>query len=302
MRILITGVNGFLGREIAGSYLKTENVEITGIARDDGDLPIVYYNVDVLDMNEIEKVFKKQSFDVVIHLAALTAHSQIVDNKFNSLNINMVGTQNLLSAFNQYCNDALFVYASTGKVYGDTNENPITEHASVKPMNVLGKSKYITERLIDFYAQPNNKYLIARIFNIYGGEQKDNFIVPTIIRQLQQGNILSLGNITDKRDYLYIKDFVSALIGCIEQKEKLKNVEIINIGSGIPTSVQDIIDIFSQILKKDIQVKLDPSKLRTDEKSVECCDNTKLKQLSGWHMHYTLEAAIDEICREKGLK
>lgn len=302
MNILITGVNGFLGREITCKYLKKGNIKISGIARNSGDLPITYHEANILDMDRIENAFKEQAFDVVVHLAALTAHNQIVDNKFEALRINMTGTRNLLTAFNKYCNNALFVYASTGKVYGDTDQLPITEQALVKPMNALGKSKYITERLIDFYAQPNNKYLITRVFNIYGGRQKENFIVPTIIRQLKQGDTLTLGNINDKRDYLYIKDFINALTACIDRKDALSNLEVVNIGSGIPISAQDIINVFSRELQRDLQVITDPAKFRNDEKTEEYCDNSKLKQITGWQMEYTLEAAIGEICKETGLK
>ena len=302
MKVLITGINGFLGRAIAEEYLKRQNVEVTGIARSRGNLPVTYYCVDILNGDGVEAVFRKGPYDVVIHLAALTAHEQIVDNKFAALDINLNGTRNILAAFNKYCRGGLFVYASTGKVYGDTNEMPITEKAVTYPTNILGKSKLITERLIDFYVQPNHKYLIARIFNIYGGDQKENFVVPTILKQLVTGSSLTLGSLTDQRDYLYIRDFTEAMVKCIDHCDRLEQFEILNFGSGVPQSVGDIVSAFEKSLGIQIFVTSDMKKMRRDEMPVEYCDNTKLRRLAGWEMTYTLETAIDEICREKGLK
>ncbi len=302
MRVLVTGANGFLGRAVIHRLLLRGDMEVIGISRSNTDLPIRCYTLDILKAGKVEQVFQKHIFDVVIHLAALTAHSQIVDNKFEALDINLTGTKNLLQAFNAHCKNALFVYASTGKVYGVAEAVPITENTFPKPMNILGKSKYITEKVIDFYAQPDNQYLITRIFNIYGGRQKENFIVPTIVKQLKEGKQLHLGNITDQRDYLYVDDFVNAFVGCIDAKEQLGNFEIINIGSGIPTSVGDIIHAFERCLDIGIQIESDPGKFRKDEMPVEYCDNSKLKKLTGWNPQYSLDTAIDRICKEAGLK
>lgn len=301
MKVLITGINGFLGRELVDWLKYKEGIELFGMARTKAELPLKYIEADILDKNLVQNAFRKYHFDIVIHLAAITAHDQIVENQYETLNINVNGTKNLLQAFNKYCKNALFVYASTGKVYGDTNETPISEEALTKPMNILGKSKYITERIVDFYAEPNNKYLITKIFNIFGGKQKDNFIVPTIINQLKHGTILNLGNITDQRDYLYIKDFIDAFWKCIEHKDELKQVEIINIGSGIAASVHDIICAFEKYLGIKITVQTDKCKLRNDEKPLECCNNTKLKKLTGWYMRYSFEDALKEICEEQGI-
>lgn len=302
MRVLITGVNGFFGKAITEEYLDRGDVEVVGIAREKGGLPIRYHLADVLDSEAVADAFRGQPFDVVVHLAALTAHSQIVDNKYEALDINMSGTRNLLAAFNQHCPEGLFVYASSGKVYGETDEMPITERAVTNPTNVLGKSKLIAERLIDFYAQPGHKYLIARIFNIYGGDQKDNFVVPTIVRQLKEGNILMMGNLTDQRDYLYIKDFIKAMVGCIGHRDRLGQFEVVNIGSGVPISVRDIIGAFEGSLGIHIDVRQDAAKFRNDETLQEYCDNSRLRELADWVPQYTLASAIDEICREEGLK
>ena len=297
MNILITGASGFIGTGLIRLLREEPNINLFALSRNkvkSNYSEVKFVQGDILDSGIIESLFAQTKFDAVIHLAAITAHSEIVDNRFKTFDINLKGTENLLKAFNKYCNKAVFFYASTGKVYGKTNEMPITERAFANPMNVLGKTKYITEKVIDFYAQPQNKYVIGRIFNVYGEYQKDNFIVPTILKQLDNEKLI-LGNLTDKRDYIYIEDLLHAIKACILKKEKCSNVEYINIGSGIPVSVEDILQEIESIIGKKLFVISDKEKFRMDETSVEYCDNTKLRELMGWSQSYSLHDGLEKV-------
>ncbi len=227
MKILITGASGFIGRSIIKNWVDNPDFSIFSLSRDDEFCPngVTTLVGDVLDMASLEAVFSLHEFDIVIHLAAITAHKDIVDNKYSTLATNLQGTMNVLDCFNRYCKNAQFIYTSTGKVYGNTNEMPISEKAQVNPTNILGKSKYIAERLVDFYAIPENKYLICRIFNIFGENQKKSFVIPTILEQIKEGHDLVLGNLEDKRDYLYVDDLVSGIQSCIYHKDDFANVD-----------------------------------------------------------------------------
>lgn len=303
MRVLITGINGFIGRALSAKLSELPDTEVFGLSRSGTPVPgVECFPADILSADEVNRLFSEQQFDVVCHLAALTAHSDIVDNKYGTLDINLTGTRNILTAFNRYCKNALFVYTSTGKVYGKTNEMPITENAVTNPTNILGKSKLITERLVDFYAEPGNSYLILRIFNIYGAKQRQDFIVPTIISQIKQSGCLTLGSLDDKRDYLYIDDLIAALSACIVRKEAFRSqVTYLNIGSGEPASVSDIIDEFENILGRPLHVMTDKSRMRNDETPVEYCDNSLITSLTGWKPEYDLHAGIYACCRDAGL-
>lgn len=305
MKVLITGAGGFIGQHLMEQLILDESNEIVAISKRalDYNNRVKSYICDVLNEEALQKIFREHLFQVVIHLAALTAHNQIINNRFETLEINLKGTEIILKCFNRYCRNALFLYTSTGKVYGKTNEMPITEQAYTNPTTVLGKSKLITERLIDFYAvESTNKYLVARIFNIYGGNQKDNFVVPTILNQLKSGYTLQLGNLFDKRDYLYIDDFVKAIEKLINVHEKLQHFDIVNVGSGVASSVEDIVNILKQILHQQIEVSVAQEKLRGDETPIEYCDNSKLKALTDWQAKYDLYDGLMEVCIEKGLR
>lgn len=302
MKILITGANGFIGKQLIKEFRALEEIELYGLSRKKvNSKEIIYINGDVLDLEFLEKIFANHKFDVVIHLAAITAHDEIVNNRFQTLFTNLNGTRNLLEAFNKYCDNSLFFYSSTGKVYGKTCEMPITEEATTCPTNILGKTKDITEKLIDFYTVPKNQYLIARIFNIFGEQQKSNFLLPTIINQLNNDKIY-LGNVDDRRDYLYIEDLSKAIVACVKNRSRFSNLDYVNIGSGEAHSVKDILRELEVIVGHKIEIDIDKSKLRTDETDIEYCDNRKLIALTGWKNENTLAMGLQKTCEREGVR
>ncbi len=301
MKILITGAGGFIGRNLVDKFGTREDIQVMGTTHKKVQLGIPSCVLDVLDEESIQRIFQRDRFDVVIHLAALTAHDQIVDNKYEALQLNLKGTRNILESFNKYSKGALFIYASTGKVYGNVKTYPINEEMRTSPTNTLGKSKLITERLIDFYAEEGNQYMITRVFNIYGDGQRENFVVPTIVKQLKTGRSLSLGNILDKRDYLHIDDLVNAILCCIDNHANFSKFDIVNIGSGIPVSVEDIVHCFEAELGYSIDINVEKKKMRYDEMSVEYCSNKKLMNLTGWNQSIPLQEGIHRVCIENEL-
>lgn len=301
MQILITGAGGFIGRKLIQTLQKNPEFNIFALSIENVEIPgVTYYQCDILDAEAVEKVFSENRFDCVIHLAAITAHSEIVDNRMKTFEINIRGTINLLNSFNKYCQGAQFIYSSTGKVYGKTNEMPISEKALVNPTNILGRTKRITEEVIEFYAQPDNKYLIFRIFNIYGEGQRSNFVVPTILAQLNKEEI-ELGSLKDLRDYLYVGDLMDAFLACITSPDKFENVDHVNIGSGEPACVADILREIEKLTGRKLNVKVNQEKLRRDETPVEFCDHGKITSLTGWTPKHSLAEGIECTLRSEGV-
>ncbi len=301
MRVLITGAGGFIGRKLIAALSEEADTEIIALSRNGLDIPgIRFYPCNILDRDAVEKVFKENQFDCVVHLAAITAHSEIVDNRMKTFETNLQGTINLLNGFNKYCHGGQFIYSSTGKVYGKTNEMPISENALVNPTNILGKTKRITEEVIEFYAQPENRYLILRIFNIYGEGQRSNFVLPTILAQLEQESI-NLGSLKDFRDYLYVDDLIDAFKACIASPGKFSNVDHVNIGSGEPACVADMLREIERLIGRELKVTSDQSKFRHDETPVEFCNRSKMTAQTGWTPKYSLAEGIEKTLRANGV-
>lgn len=297
MRILITGVNGFIGRHLATELLKRGHT-VVGLGQDKKCVVksiSTYYSGSVLDKRLVAKAMK--NVEAVVHLAAKTTHKEMVDNRFKTLETNFLGTKNVLDAFIESKTTKKFLYASTGKVYGTIIHLPISEEHPTKPLNILGKSKLITEQLIDFYNNNQKECIIFRVFNMYGPLQNNNFLIPTILAQLAKRKTeVVLGDIDAKRDYVYIDDLVNAFILAIERKESL-GVSIYNICTGIGSSASEIVDILSTIKGIDITVKSNPSLFRPDEMKAEYGSFALAKRILGWQPKISVQEGLKKLIK-----
>lgn len=286
MKILITGINGFIGQHLSQKLIKRGH-KVSGLENEKGG---------VLNKKLVERAI--HGSEMVVHLAALTSHKDIVENKFETLETNFLGTKNVLDAFSKSKKTRKFLFASTGKVYGKIVELPISENHPTNPLNILGKSKLITEKLIDFYASTSlsasrKEFVIFRIFNVYGPGQSDSFLIPTIISQLQKKEI-TLGDINVKRDYVYIDDVVNAFELAIENKGRA-GLSIYNICTGKRSSASKIVKMIRKIKKIKIKVKSDSKKLRHDEMDNEYGSFAKAKKTFGWTPKVTIEQGIKNM-------
>jgi nucleoside-diphosphate-sugar epimerase len=300
MKILITGVNGFIGVNLANALL-SEGHQVIGIGK---SLICKVENItkylcgNILERSIVEEAMV--GVEVVIHLAALTDHASIINNRYETLEINFLGTKNVLDSFVNSPSALKFIYSSSGKVYGDAKILPLSENQNVNPSNILGKSKLITENLIDFYASFNNihlsfskQYLIFRIFNVYGPGQKENFLIPTILKQLNKSSKIILGDVNAKRDYLFITDIVRAFNLAIKNNID-NNLSIINLCSNVGTSAQDIVNYVSKLTGRDISISVDKTLLRKNENSLEFGNFTKARELLGWEPKISIMSGLQE--------
>lgn len=293
MKILITGVNGFIGQHLAKRLIK-DNHRVVGIGRSRKSKikNLTYLQGSVLDKNLIKKAIKDT--DVVVHLAALTSHKDIVDKELETQKTNLLGTRNVLEVFLK-SKAKKFLYASTGKVYGRIYSLPITERHPTNPLNILGKSKLEAENLIKLYTNNKKEFIIFRIFNIYGREQNENFLVPTIMKQLKNDvKEIILGDIEAKRDYIYIDDVIDAFILAIEKKN-LFGFSIFNICTGIGTSAFQIVDLVNRIKNTKIKIKINQDLIRTDEMKEEYGSFEVAKKELGWSPKINLKEGLKRI-------
>ena len=292
--IFITGVNGFLGKYLSKRFSE-EDYSIIGF--DVQDKPVSsldsYFSGNILDKDLLRRSMR--TADYVIHLAAITAHKDIVENKFETFELNFLGTKNVLDCFTE-SNAKKFIYSSTGKVYGKIYSLPITEEHFTEPQNILGKSKLITERLIDFYAVENKSLVILRIFNVFGDHQSENFLIPTIRRQLAKSDKVVLGDIDVKRDYIHIDDVVEAFF--LSVKKDSGKISFYNVSSGIPKSAKEMIFSLEKFRNRPIDLQVDPKLLRSDEFPIEYGSYEKIKKDFGWYPRISLESFLKEISSE----
>ncbi len=289
MKVLITGIGGFLGRHL-GKALIDAGHEVRGVCKsrvDIGSAEIVIG--DVLDKQFMEASCK--GMDCVIHLAAVTEFSNITKDPIGSMETSVSGTLNALHGLAK-AGGRKFIFPSSGKVYGKPKSLPITEQHTLNPESHLGRTKKLCEELLAFHDSCTAKsYVSLRIFNVYGPGQKEYFLVPTILSQIDSGEI-TLGDIHSKRDYVYVKDVAEAFIKVMEAEGN--GFEAYNVGSGNSSSAEDVMHRISEITHRKYTIKTDASRLRGGEASDERADISKLKAL-GWSPRYGLAKGLSEM-------
>ena len=297
--ILVTGSEGFIGRRLVERLVKNGH-EVIGVSRRSvqsfRSKSYRYLSLDITEPTALRRISDANAIDVVFHLAGLTTHEELVAHPVGTLKANVASLMNVLEFFSS-TPATRFVFASTGKVYGHIKRLPIREDHPVRPRNVLGTSKRVAEALIEFFARDDSRqYATARIFNVYGPGQRDYFLVPTILRQVLAGsNDVTLGSTDMQRDYIFLEDAVAALLALSTAPLDM-GVNYVNVGSSVPVTPKDIVDLIAEILGRPLRIVSDPTLFRTDEDLAEFADVSRLSSM-GWSQEHDLRAGLAETIK-----
>ena len=264
MRIIVTGSKGFIGSKLV-PRLKHDGYDVLELDISDG--------IDITDWDQLKS---NSHFDCVIHLACLTYVPDSYEIPKDFYRVNILGTLNML----ELCrlNNAKMIFASS-YVYGVLDYLPIDENHPVKAFNPYAQSKLIGEQLCQGYHRDFNvPVIIFRPFNIYGKGQKEDFLIPSIIKQASSGTV-SLKDSRPKRDFIYIDDVIDAYCKAIEYE--IDEFNIFNIGSGKSYSISEILEIIKS--KYDLELELEFSEERRPNEILETIANIKrAKTLLNW--------------------
>jgi dTDP-glucose 4,6-dehydratase len=296
---LLTGITGFVGRHLGIEILK-RGYEVFGLARyvsdrDVSDLSgITIYYGDILDSFFLRKVFKKVQPDVIVHLATQSSVEYSFNNPLEEYNVGFIGTTNVAyAAIEEVPKLRKFIYASSVEVYGNQDNFPIKEDATLRPASPYGVAKvaseYFFKYLFNGYGFP---CIILRSTNTYGRNYNHNFVVEHIIYEMLSGKgEVLMGDPAPIRDFLYIDDEVDAYIKVIETEKDIFG-EIMNTGTGRGVSVRELVEIIGKMVDFKGEVKWCQRSLRPFEIKKLIVDTEKIRRLLGWSPRYTLEEGL----------
>jgi CDP-paratose 2-epimerase len=324
-KILITGGAGFIGVNLAENLLAGrahyvviyDNLSRKGVENNlkyilsCGYKNLKFIKGDVRDYKKLKEVVRGCS--EVYHLAAQVAVTKSVEDPIEDFKINAEGTLYLLEAVRKTSLDAIFVFASTNKVYGELkhlklkegkkryipviNKKGISEDENLDFHSPYGNSKGTADQYVrDYYRIYGVKTLVFRQSCIYGAHQYGNedqgWVAHFIVKGLLGEKINIYGNGKQVRDLLDVRDLIRAYKMAIKKIELVKG-EIFNIGGGVKNtfSLLELIDFLSKTLNKQIQYEF--FQWRPGDQKIFISDNTKLKRALKWE---------PEISAEKGIK
>ena len=279
--ILVTGASGFIGSHLSSKLSKESKYNIKKIDRSFGDI------TNTTTWSNFPKC------EIVIHLAGRTFVPDSWINSKSFINTNVIGTAMALD----YCkkNNSKLIFLSS-YLYGKPKKIPIGENEPVKTTNPYTLSKKIAEDLCHFYSENYGvKVIILRPFNVYGPNQKEHFLIPSIIKQIDLTKKINVKDLKPKRDFVYVKDLVMAILKSIELK---KNFEIVNIASGKSHSVYEVIKTIQKIKGTNFKIK-STDEIRVDEIMDTRANIKKAKKILGWSPVWKFEKAIQDIYESK---
>lgn len=300
-RILVTGINGFVGRHLVRE-LNQQGIAVVGTASSTphpevADLLESFVAADLTDQESVAKIDFK-GVDAVIHLAAHSHQGMSFDlpQKFIADNSAMVITLFEAILAQKLETNPRFINVSSGAVYESAQDMPLTEASKTTHGSPYAISKLLGEMLGDYYQKRGIDTITVRPFNHTGPGQGKGFLLPDMVKQLHDlgpDGTLQVGNITTRRDYTDVRDVVKAYVALATTPE-VKN-RLYNLCSGTSRSGEEIIDMIAKTLYGDnakANVEVDQSRIRPNDPPEIYGSTERLQADTGWKQTIPFEQTV----------
>ena len=307
MKVLITGIAGFVGSHLAerllkggvevfGTYLPGESLEnIQEIRRN-----LRLSDCDIIQFDRLSRLVRRINPDQIYHLAALSSVGKSFSHPLDTIGTNIRGALYLLEIIRNLKKTTKILVVGSSDMYGKVlpKEIPITEERPLLPVSPYGMSKAACDLLAYQYFKSYGVYAIrARAFNHTGQRQRTGFVIPDFASQIakieagQMPPVLKVGNLSTKRDISDVRDVVRAYVSLMR---KGKAGEAYNICSQEAYSIRNVLKILLTLSKKKIGVEKDEVKNRPAEIPILMGNNSKIKKVTGWKPKIPIEKTLED--------
>lgn len=273
---------------------------------------VKFYEADMRNVEDLEKIFSENVIDVIIHFAGLKAVGESCVKPFEYYENNISGTLNIISMMRKY-NVKKMVFSSSATVYGDPEVIPITEECKVGGVtNPYGQTKLMLEQILTDIqkADPDFDIALLRYFNPIGAHESGligeapngipNNLLPYVAKVA--AGVLDRVNVfgddydtpdgTGVRDYIHVVDLAKGHVCAVKKLLEHPGLVIYNLGTGVGYSVLDIIHNFEKACGKKIPYVIAPR--RPGDIATCYSDPSKAERELGWKAQY----GIDRMCED----
>lgn len=324
MNVLVTGGMGYIGSHTIVELLnegKNNVIVVDNLSNSKIDVKerietitgrtFKFYKEDLINLDEVYRIFRENKIDSVIHFAAFKAVGESVSRPLEYYENNLISTLNVLRAMKQY-NVRNFVFSSSATVYGEAKTMPILEDFDLSAANPYGRSKLIIEDILrDLYkADKNFNIAILRYFNPVGAHESGligedpngipNNLMP-YITQVAVGKLSKLNVFGDDyntedgtgvRDYIHVVDLAKGHLKALEKLQKDLGIFTYNLGTGKGYSVLEVIKAFEKASGREVPYKI--VERRAGDIGVCYADPSKANKELNW----IATKDINDMCKD----
>jgi GDP-4-dehydro-6-deoxy-D-mannose reductase len=309
MRVLVTGITGFVGGHLAEHLLAMGDVVAGLSASGKWPEPLAHLSrkarLEACDLAQesqdelADRIARKQP-EAIYHLAAQSNPQASLADPRGTWALNLGGTLNLLEAVKAAQVPARVVLVGSGVCYGNPAPEhlPVTESCPLRPNNPYAASKAAADLLgIQHYLAHGTHVVMARPFNHSGPRQSATYVLAALSRQVAEVEAglkpcVAVGNLDVVRDFTDVRDVVRgyrllALHGAPG--------EIYNLGTGRDIKLSEYLEILQSLARVPIEVCVDPARLRPVDQPRLIADASKLRAATGWEPSYSVEQTLADM-------
>jgi len=309
VKVLITGITGFVGSHLADYLLSLGSIEIYGIERWRSRTENIEHirdkiklvGCDIRDSISVTETIGKIKPDKIFHLAAQSFVPSSWQAPQESLTTNIIGELNVFEAVRAVNINPVIQIAGSSEEYGLVlpDELPIKETNPLRPLSPYAVSKVGQDFLgYQYYKSYNMNIIRTRAFNHTGPRRGEVFASSNFAKQIveieknKREPVIFVGNLDARRDFSDVRDVVRAYWLATE---KCLPGEVYNISSGKALSIKEMLDLLLKISKVKVEIKQDSARMRPSDVNVLLGDNTKFCKQTGWKPEIPFEQTLKDL-------
>ncbi|MCY3867350.1 MAG: GDP-mannose 4,6-dehydratase [Chloroflexi bacterium] len=306
MRVLITGAGGFVGRHLSAHLGRVQaKARLIGTTFFPSETVHQAVNehrrIDLKGYEQVRDLLEDCRPDAIFHLAAQAFVPRSFEDPWETLENNIRAQLNIIRASLELDIQPRILIVSSAEIYGAVapDQLPLDEDAAIRPTNPYSVSKVAQDMLaLQYYLSHDLPIMRARPFNHIGPGQNERFVAPAFAKQIaaieeDAGDaVIYVGNLEAKRDFTDVRDIVRAYHMIVE---KGKPGEAYNIASGLAHSIRHLLDTLLQLSDIEIEVRVDPERLRPVDVPEIRGDSRKLRRDTGWQPKLSFEDTLRDV-------
>lgn len=310
MRVLITGARGFVGPYVAEALRRAFGAEVQLVltAKEAGE-HLLFGPVEALDVTDRAAVNAAIACHVpthVIHLAGIASPAAASADPQMSWRVHVQGPLNLAHSILDKAPDCWLFHVGSGLVYGESAKQglPLDEKALLAPVDEYSVTKAAADLALGALTRQGLKSIRFRPFNHTGAGQTDAFAVPAFARQIARieaglaPSVVRVGNLNAERDFLDVRDVARAYTLAVQASNTLDPGMILNIASGIPRRMEDILKWLLTQSSVGITIERDPNRLRPSDMPRIIGDARCARERLGWTPEFAFEDTLQSVLND----